>query len=279
MKSKERRSEVIHFQGMTHAPENELGVVFLFGKVHKLLGFMGIDEIKPGFPDCWAWRRGTRGTHRVWVEFEYRSSGFQIHVKGRQLRGLKPKKGVVVCWEHNWPECEKYAEIIDLRATVEQGPRVWIQNALPEWHGAMDYLPRHATKSRTWTVAPRAKVGDLLLLWRAGKKSVAREYGVPEDLLQSFTDVVQVASAPKKKRNGYIRSAQVRRVAKLRYPLRWGALQEDVVLKSSPFVLAQMQGQWDVTAYWWRLHTLMVKLNPTLRRDARFKAFEPSRLW
>jgi hypothetical protein len=75
MKVQQARSDIIHYEGMAHAPENELGVVFLFGKVHRRLGFTGIHEIKPGFPDCWAWRRTTKGSKLTWVEFEFRSMG------------------------------------------------------------------------------------------------------------------------------------------------------------------------------------------------------------
>ena len=279
MKTPRGRSDVIHFEGMTHAPENELGVVFLFGKVHRRLGFTGVSEVKPGFPDCWAWRRTTKGTQLTWVEFEFRSSGFKTHVNQKQLRGLKPKKGFVVCWEHNWPECEKYAEVIDLRAIVEHGPRVWLQSTLPEYQDEMDRIPFNPQEDWTWTVSPRAKKGDILLLWRAGSKSAANRWEVPLDRLQSFANVVEVVSAPRKKRGGFIRSAQVRRIANLGNPLRWGALRSDSVLRASPFVRAQMQGQWDVTGYWWRLHSLLVQLNPSLKANRRFKAFDPHRLW
>ena len=279
MTEKQHRSDIIHYEGMTHAPENELGVVFLFGKVHKLLGFTGIDEIKPGFPDCWAWRRGTNGARRTWIEFEFRSSGFNIHVKRGQTKGIRPKKGFVVCWEHNWPDCEKHAQVIDLRAIVERGPRVWIQSVRPKYQDEMDAIPYSVNGGWTWTVAPRAKKGDLLLLWRAGSKYAARQSSVPEDRLHAFTNILEIMSAPGKKPDGFIRSARVRRIANLRHPLRWGALSTDAVLRTSPFVLAQMQGQWDVTGYWWRLYSLLLRLNPELRTNRRFKAFDPHRFW
>jgi len=279
MKVPGNRSDVIQYDGMQHAPENELGVVFLFAKVHRRLGFTGIHEIKPGFPDCWAWRRGTKGSRLTWIEFEFRSSSFRTHVNQRQLRGLRPAKGFVVCWEHNWPECEKYAEVIDLRSIAERGPRVWIQSTLPKYQEEMDCVPHSASSGWTWTVAPRAKPGDLVLLWRAGTKYAARKYGVPEDRLQAFTNLVEVVSPPGASRSRFIRSARIRRVANLENPLRWGALTADPILRTAPFVRAQMQGQWDATAYWWRLHSLMVRLNPGLRRNGRFRNFDPRRLW
>jgi hypothetical protein len=279
MKPQESRSDVIHYEGMAHAPENELGVVFLFGKVHTRLGFTAIHEIKPGFPDCWAWRRTSSGSKLTWVEFEYRSSGFKIHVTGEQLTGLRPKRGFVVCWEHNWPGCEDHAEVIDLRAIVERGPRVWLQSTLPEYQEEMDLIPYHPAKAWTWTVAPRAKRGDLLLMWRAGSSTAAKKWAVPEDLLHAFTNIVEVASAPVKRAAGFIRSARIRRIANLENPLRWGALQTDAVLRGAPFVRAKMQGQWDLTPYWWRVYSLLVRLNPRLKMNRRFTAFDPHRLW
>ena len=278
-KSPHVRSDLIHFEGMTHAPENELGVVFLFGKVHKRLGFTAIDEVKPGFPDCWAWRRTSKGTKRTWIEFEYRSSSFKSHVVGRQLTGLKPKKGFIVCWEHNWPGCEKYAEVIDLRAIAEQGPRVWIQSTLPQYQHEMDEIPYNFTKDWTWTVSPRAKKGDLLLLWRAGSRSKGRHWDVSTDLLQSFANIAEIVSTPRKKNSEFIRAAEIRRVATLENPLRWGALRADPVLRMAPFIRAQMQGQWDVTGYWWRLHSLLVQLNTSLKKERRFQKFDPHKLW
>jgi hypothetical protein len=197
----------------------------------------------------------------------------------KQLKGLKLTKGFVVCWEHNWPECEDYAEVIDLRAIVEQGPRIWLQSTLPEYQSEMDLLPHHAVASRTWTVSPRAKKGDLIMMWRAGSKTAARNWDVPLEQLQSFTNVIEVASAPVKKRDGFIRSAAVRRIANLENPLRWGAIRVDPVLRNAPFVRAQMQGQWDVTPYWWRLYSMLVQLNPSLKTNRRFNAFDPKRLW
>jgi hypothetical protein len=262
---------------MEHAPENELGVVFLFGKVHTILGFTSIHQVKPGFPDCWAWRRLTKGSQLTWIEFKFRSSGFKAHLG--QLNGLRPQRGFVVCWEHNWPECEKYAEVIDLRAIAERGPRVWIQSTRPKYQEAMDWIPHHSKKEWTWTVSPRAKKGDLVLMWRAGTKSEAHRYNVPEDQLQAFTNVVEVVSAPGKGKGDFIRSARVRRIANLQHLLRWGTLKNDAVLRSSPFVRAQMQGQWDATAYWWRIHKLLLDLNPALRTNRGFRGFDPHRLW
>ena len=77
---------------MNYPPENELGVVFLFSRLARKLGFE-IDEIRPFYPDCIAYR----DNKRVRIEFEYRSSNFARH------RHDPKKCDYIVCWVHDWP--------------------------------------------------------------------------------------------------------------------------------------------------------------------------------
>ena len=72
------RSEPIATEGVQHAPENEKGVILLFAKLHKKIGFPIVDRIQDRFPDCYAYLRTSNGTRRIWIEFEYRSNAF-IH--------------------------------------------------------------------------------------------------------------------------------------------------------------------------------------------------------
>lgn len=52
--------------------------------------------------------------------------------------------------------------------------------------------------------------------------------------------------------------------------LRLGPLRSDPVLKDGPFVRRSMLGRNDVTSYWWRLHDVLLRLNPDARtRRAR----------
>lgn len=276
-KSDAKRADTLHFEGMAHAPENELGVVFLFGKLHKGLGFPAIDEVKPGFPDCWARRRTAKGTVSTWIEFEFKSSGFKTHVKLGQHRKVTPRRGYVVCWEHNWPECEKYAEVIELRAVLGASKRVWMQASNPEWHEHMDRVPLNKSKLWHWTVAPGAKPGDLVLLWRSGQMAEAKKFEAPLNRLRTFSNIAVIAGPLQSPGKKGLRRAMVTRIANLKYPLTWEAIKADRVLKDAPFVRAQMFGQWDITAYWWRLHALLLDLNPDLAKNARFKRFHPQR--
>lgn len=102
----------IDFRGLRHAPINEQGVVFLFGMVSYELGFI-VEAIHASFPDCEAKRcvdRARNRWQRVRIEFEYESVNFRDH-------GHDPSQcDVVLCWQHNWPECP--LEVIELRSLV-----------------------------------------------------------------------------------------------------------------------------------------------------------------
>ena len=251
MTEKQHRSDIIHYEGMTHAPENELGVVFLFGKVHKLLGFTGIDEIKPGFPDCWAWRRGTNGARRTWIEFEFRSSGFNIHVKRGQTKGIRPKKGFVVCWEHNWPECEKHAQVIDLRAIVERGPRVWIQSVRPKYQDEMDAIPYSVNGGWTWDRSAYER-----------RKAISSSYGeraqsTPRDnpaspRIACTRSRTYSRSCPPLERSGTVLSGAHGCAGSRIFAIRSDGARfpRTRCCGRRLLFLAQMQGQWDVTGYW-----------------------------
>ena len=77
---------------MNYAPENELGVVFLFSRLARKVG-LEIDLIRPGYPDCIAYRDGKR----IRIEFEYRSSNFA------RRRHEANDCDWIVCWIYDWP--------------------------------------------------------------------------------------------------------------------------------------------------------------------------------
>ena len=104
--------ELLNFRGLQHAPINEQGVVYLFGMVSHELGFM-IQAVQTGFPDCHGKRRvkGNRW-QPVRIEFEYQSRNFLLHGHDSELCDL------IVCWEHNWPECP--LEVLCLKDRIKQ---------------------------------------------------------------------------------------------------------------------------------------------------------------
>lgn len=265
--TKGERSDLIAFRGLRYAPENELGVVLLFGKIHRDLGFPEIDVIGSGFPDCWAYQKTTRGTRGIWIEFEFRTRSFKTHTQ--RLRSLEPKRGIVVCWEHDWPNVEKYADVIELKTAVGFGKRVWIQCTNPEYQGGLDDAPTRQKKQWGWTVSPRARPKDIILMYRSGTRWDARRHGVDETLLQSIANIYEVTSLPEKDKK-WRRYAYVRQLALLREPLRLEHLRQDVYLKNAGWVRARLQGRPEVTAQWWRLLQLILQMNPELRKDKKF---------
>jgi len=104
--------DFINFRGLQHAPVNEQGVVFLFGMICRELDYV-VESVRSSFPDCEAKRAipGKPGKwQRVRIEFEYYSRSFRIH-------GHDPDQcDVIVCWEHNWPDCP--IEVLELRSEL-----------------------------------------------------------------------------------------------------------------------------------------------------------------
>ena len=71
--------ELINFEEFIYAPVNELGVILLFGKVHRRLGFIFESVVPSSFPDSKCRMKTKKGLKEVWVEFEYKSSNYKDH--------------------------------------------------------------------------------------------------------------------------------------------------------------------------------------------------------
>lgn len=263
----EERSDLIAYNGMRYAPENELGVVFLFGKMHKNLGFPEIDVVQPQFPDCWAYQRVGGGTRRVWIEFEFRSRSFKAHLS--DLKGLHPERGLVVCWENNGPEVRKYADVIELKTAIGFGRRIWIQSTDPIYHKDLDNAPLRRRNSWRWTVSGRARPGDLVLMYRSGTKTEAKRYQADIGRLQSIANIYEVTSQPKRDKV-WKWQAHIRQLVSLRVPIRLEHLRQDPYVSRAGWLRAQLFGRPDVSADWWRLAQIALALNPELRRNKKF---------
>ena len=102
------------FRAMLFAPINEAGVIALFGMVAAELGYR-IETVAPGFPDCTARRHvGAGRWESVRIELEFRSHSFRDH--GHDPDGCD----VIVCWEHDWPDCP--LEVLALREAIAALP-------------------------------------------------------------------------------------------------------------------------------------------------------------
>jgi len=105
---------LINFRGLVYSPTNEQGVVFLFGKVAHEFG-MYVELIRTGYPDCIAKRYiGKDKWEDIRIEFEFKSSDFHKH-------GHKPEDAdMIVCWEHDWKDCPKRIEILELKNEINK---------------------------------------------------------------------------------------------------------------------------------------------------------------
>jgi hypothetical protein len=104
----------IDFRGLRHEPINENGVIFIFGMVAKELGYY-VESVQAGFPDCEAKRQIAAGKwQRVRIEFEYESRNFKDH--GHSPEGCD----IIVCWRHNWSDCPKTIEVLELNRVIRQ---------------------------------------------------------------------------------------------------------------------------------------------------------------
>jgi hypothetical protein len=110
----ERRifGDSLNFKSLSRAPVNELGVVYMFGVLHDVFD-LEIESIQAGFPDCIARRKIAKGRwEELRIEFEFESKSFLAH-------GHDPSKAdIIVCWIHNWWECPKRIEVIELSSLV-----------------------------------------------------------------------------------------------------------------------------------------------------------------
>jgi len=104
----------VNFGGLVYAPNNEAGVVLLFGMIFEDLGII-VEEIKNGFPDATIRRFNGKGWVREFAEFEYESMNFKKH------RHAADKCDMIVCWRDNWKHCP--LEVCELSSLIKLLPK------------------------------------------------------------------------------------------------------------------------------------------------------------
>lgn len=236
---------------MEYAPANELGVVFLFAHVARRLQFR-VEEIRPNFPDCIAYRRRGDTEKKVRIEFEFRSSSFKLH------RHESSKCDVIVCWHDDWPDAPKRLEIIELKRYFGVSRKVWIQQALKsQW----EYLDEH-DRMEWGALSKRATPGDVLLMYKCSPISA-----ITDVFVFSGRNIRPGAAGW---RDGESYFGQIRRVCKLASPVFLDDLRKHRVLKTAPFVRRRMQGVGlQATEYWPYMYDMILERNPTASKKLR----------
>lgn len=229
---------------LQYAPENELGVVYLFAHVARRLQFR-IEKIRAKYPDCIAYRRSGDSEKMVRIEFEFKSSSFRAH------RHDPKECDCIVCWHHDWPDVPENIEVIELKRFFGVGFKVWIQPALKsQWH----YLDeRDRTK---WALSKRATPGDLLLMYRCSpEKSIS----------EIFVFRGQLSPGEAGWRPGKAYFGRIERLCNLESPIFLEDMRNHRVLKTASFVRRNMQGNLLVSEYWLYLYEMITNRNPSIR--------------
>jgi len=230
---------------MEYAPANELGVVFLFAHVARRLQFR-IEEIRPQFPDCIAYRRMGDSERKCRIEFEFRSSNFKAH------RHDSSKCDVIVCWHHDWPDVPKGVEVIELKRYFGVSRKVWIQQAIKS---QCEYLDEH--NRMKWALSKRATPGDVLLMYKCAPVSA-----ITDVFVFSGNDIARGGAGW---REGEAYFGEIRRICHLVSPIFLDDLRKHRVLKTASFVRRNMQGVGLLaTEYWPYLHDMILERNPAV---------------
>lgn len=257
------RPETLMEGPMHYAPENEMGVVFLFSHLAKRWR-LRTEEIQAGFPDCIVYQKSHNKEKRIAIEFEFKSRNFEIH-------GHDAKKcDWIVCWEHNWPNAPKRLKIVELRREFGQGFNVWVMPVKSDYQDTLADYPRG-----DWSVPAQAHKDDLIVFYFSGGKNKCfrfiyrckeRAYFVKRASWKKGTNSWKKASDHR---------AEIRRVCELKAPVFLEDLRRDRVLSTAGFVRGDMRGRVNATEYWPYLYKLILQRNPSIR--AALRRFSPDR--
>jgi hypothetical protein len=155
---------------------------------------------------------------------------------------------------------------VELRRDFGQGFNVWFQ---PVKSGEFSKaLTEFSLSDSIWSVPSQAMQGDLLLFYRTTPEQCVRD-------IFRVADSVDHVKAGWKPGLDYM--ASIRRVCKLKAPLHWSQLKNDVVLRNAGFVRGMMRGRPRATAYWPDLYRLIISLNPSLKSKLH-KKYSPERI-
>lgn len=254
--TKTLRGEVLDGAPLHHAPENELGVVFLFAHLARRWR-LRIDTIRSGFPDCIAYQKIQGKERRIRIEFEFKSRNFKLH------KHKASSCDWLVCWENNWPDSPQKLKIIELRREYGLGFNVWIMPVNEPYKSTIN----KSKYAANWSLPSQSHKGDLVLFYLTR----------PEKLIQDVFLAVERSrkiDASWKKGKDYM--GPIRRICHLDAPIFLDDMRTHRVLRTAHFIRNQMQGRPNATEYWPFLYDMIVRRNPSMKQ--KLKAYAPERV-
>lgn len=263
-------SELLQGAPLRYAPNNEMGVVFLFSHLCRRMQLY-VESVQAGFPDCIALQRVGGKERRIRIEFEFRSSSFRTH--GHPPDGCD----WIVCWEHDWPDVPAHLKVVELREYFDHGFNVWVDVGQPH-----DDWPARGTH----TFGKRVSKGDLVLFYEASPRQWLRQVytvsGVapPEQqgrqcVPSSLRDNYEFRGDPRSGTPGYRHAHRMRRVCVLDPPLLVKSLETKRLAVVKEAIFAQKHNR-RITEHWWLLYELLMRRYPDLA--PAFAPYAPSRV-
>jgi hypothetical protein len=238
--------EILEGAPLRYAPQNELGVVFLFSHLAKKWR-IHIDSIQSSFPDCIAYQKIQGAERRIRIEFEFKSRNFKTH-------GHDPRKcDCIVCWEHDWPDAPANLQIIELRKEFGLGFNVWIMPVNAPYQDELE----EAGSRYNWSVPSQSHKGDLILFY----------FTKPEHCIKHIFVLEKRAEKVKATfKSGQDYMTDVKRVCTLKSPIFFQDMQRDKIIRTASFMRAQLQGRRCATEFWPYLHDMIVRRNPSVAK-------------
>jgi len=248
------RGEVLEGANFRYAPNNELGVVFLFAHLARKWR-LNVDEVKSGFPDCIAYQKVQGKEKRIRIEFELKSRTFKNH--GHDAGQCD----WIVCWEHNWPDAPANLRIVELRREYGLGFNVWIVPTKNPYKQRLE----NVEVSHRWSLPSQCHKGDLILYYLTRPEQCIRDIFKASDRARKVT-------AGWKKGKDYM--GPIRRVCRLKAPIFYKDLRNHRELSTAHFVRGQMQGRPNAIEYWPYLYDMITKRNRSV--EAKLRKFAPA---
>jgi len=249
-----RRPDILEGAPLHYAPQNEMGVVFLFSHLTKKWR-LTIDRIQAPFPDCVAYQKIGGEQKKIRIEFEFKSRNF------RSQRHDPNGCDWIVCWEHNWLDIPKHLKVIELQREFGLGFNVWIQPV----EGKFGEKLSEIELSDSWTVPSLAHKDDLILYYHTTPDKCIK------DLFELISDVEIIKDT---KWAPYF--GAIRRVCQLKSPVFFEDLKRDRILNTASFVHGNMRGRPKATEYWPYLFDMIVRRNPAVKKA--LAKYDPKKL-
>lgn len=249
------RSNSLKDAPLEYAPKNEIGVVFLFAHIAKKLQ-LRVEEIRPQFPDCIAFKKVGDKEKEVRIEFEYKSSNFKSH-------NHNPNDcDMIICWHHDWHDLPDKIEIVELKRYYGVNAKVWIQPVIKtQWN----YLDEN--NELDWGLSKRTTVGDLLLMYRCyPEKKISDIYFLKSNLNRGKAGW----------REGECYGGIIKRICHLDSPIFLEDMRNHKIIKTSSFIRKNLQGNNLVSEYWPYLYEMIVERNPKVKKI--LKEYAPDRI-